>query len=69
MSTRTRNPMAQPASASGGGRGGGRKKKPWKHLAAIVILSIWTVFALAPIVWITMMSFKEPGDIIASTLR
>lgn len=42
-----------------------RAKKGIRHGAVIVLLSIWTAFALAPIVWILMMSLKRPEDIIA----
>lgn len=46
-----------------------RRKKRVKgllgHSITIGVLVLWTVFALAPIVWITMMSLKVPGDIIS----
>lgn len=41
------------------------RRKVAKHVVAISLLSLWTVFALAPIVWILMMSLKLPADIIA----
>lgn len=34
------------------------------HLLAISVLTLWTLFALAPILWIFTMSLKSPGDII-----
>ncbi|GAA3697919.1 carbohydrate ABC transporter permease [Zhihengliuella alba] len=40
-----------------------RRRKNSKHAVVITVLSAWTVFALAPIVWILMMSLKQPGDI------
>jgi ABC-type sugar transport system, permease component len=42
-----------------------RRKKNARHAAVIAVLSLWTIFALAPIVWILMMSLKLPGDIVA----
>ncbi|KJL18925.1 Trehalose transport system permease protein SugB [Microbacterium azadirachtae] len=42
-----------------------RRRSLTKHTVCIAILSVWAVFALAPIVWILMMSFKQPADIIA----
>ena len=42
-----------------------RRKKIAKHTVVIALLSIWTVFALAPIVWIFLMSLKLPQDIVA----
>lgn len=41
-----------------------RRKKMSKHAVVIAILSLWTAFALAPIVWIFMMSLKVPADIV-----
>ncbi|UXM91665.1 carbohydrate ABC transporter permease [Paenarthrobacter sp. JL.01a] len=40
------------------------RSKRLRRAAAITVLVLWTVFALAPIVWILMMSFKTPGDIV-----
>lgn len=34
------------------------------HSATIFALSLWSAFALAPIIWIFLMSLKVPGDII-----
>jgi multiple sugar transport system permease protein len=42
-----------------------RRRSVGKHTIYVVILSAWSIFALAPIVWILMMSFKQPADIIA----
>lgn len=42
-----------------------RRKKALKHGGVIATLSAWTVFALAPIVWIAMMSLKLPQDIVS----
>ena len=42
-----------------------RRRLIGKHVVVIALLSVWTVFALAPIVWILMMSLKIPPDIIA----
>lgn len=42
-----------------------RAKKTLRHGGVILMLSIWTLFALAPIAWIFMMSLKRPEDIIA----
>ncbi|MBT2517864.1 carbohydrate ABC transporter permease [Streptomyces sp. ISL-90] len=41
-----------------------RRKKAIKHGFAIATLSLWSIFALAPIAWIFMMSLKTPGDIV-----
>lgn len=40
------------------------RSRKLRRAAAIAVLTLWTVFALAPIVWILMMSFKMPGDIV-----
>jgi len=40
------------------------RSKRLRRAAAVAVLTIWTVFALAPIVWILMMSLKTPGDIV-----
>lgn len=32
-----------------------RRKKNARHAAVIGVLTLWTIFALAPIVWILMM--------------
>ncbi|KJQ54509.1 carbohydrate ABC transporter permease [Microbacterium sp. SA39] len=42
-----------------------RRTKALKHGGAITALTAWTIFALAPIVWIVMMSLKKPEDIVA----
>lgn len=42
-----------------------RRKKVLKHGTAITALSVWSIFALAPIAWILMMSLKLPADIVA----
>ncbi|MCE0509283.1 carbohydrate ABC transporter permease [Microbacterium sp. KKR3/1] len=42
-----------------------RRKKLLRHGAVIASLSVWSVFALAPLVWIVMMSFKKAEDIVA----
>ncbi len=34
------------------------------HAGAILLLTAWSLFALAPIIWIFLMSLKVPGDII-----
>ncbi len=36
-----------------------------RHGLVIAALSVWTVFALAPILWIVMMSLKVPEEIVA----
>jgi multiple sugar transport system permease protein len=41
-----------------------KRKKALQHTVVIALLSTWTVFALAPIVWIVMMSLKVPEDIV-----
>ncbi|TFD63279.1 carbohydrate ABC transporter permease [Cryobacterium sp. Hh38] len=41
-----------------------KRKRAVKHGSAILVLSIWSVFALTPIVWIAMMSLKTSDDII-----
>lgn len=43
-----------------------RRKKKIKHGIVIALLSAWTLFALAPIAWILMMSLKTPSDIISN---
>ncbi|MDD7834259.1 MULTISPECIES: carbohydrate ABC transporter permease [Paenarthrobacter] len=40
------------------------RSRKLRRAAAMAVLTLWTVFALAPIVWILMMSFKMPGDIV-----
>lgn len=58
-------------TSTGSGRGRGtaerrrRRKKVLKHGAAITALSVWSIFALAPIAWIVMMSLKLPADIVS----
>jgi multiple sugar transport system permease protein len=41
----------------------------WRHrgrsVAVFAALTLWTLFALAPIAWIVLMSFKQGNDIIA----
>jgi len=39
-------------------------KKVAGHSVTILALTAWSLFALAPIVWIFLMSLKVPGDII-----
>ncbi len=39
-------------------------KKVAGHSVTILALTLWSAFALAPIVWIFLMSLKVPGDII-----
>ena len=41
-----------------------RRKKFLGHAITVAVLSLWTVFALAPIVWIFTMSLKTAGDIV-----
>lgn len=40
------------------------RSRKLRRATAIVVLTLWSVFALAPIAWILMMSFKMPGDIV-----
>lgn len=40
-----------------------QRKKRGRHTLVIVILSLWSIFALAPIAWILTMSLKLPQDI------
>ncbi|AIY03032.1 ABC-type sugar transport system, permease component [Arthrobacter sp. PAMC 25486] len=56
-------PRTQRPSQFGGASRRKRSKK-LKQGVAVAVLTFWTVFALAPIVWILMMSFKIPGDIV-----
>ena len=42
-----------------------QRKKTLKHVAVIAALSVWTLFALAPILWIVAMSLKQPQDIVS----
>jgi len=41
------------------------RKKRVKHGIVIAVLTAWTIFALAPITWIFLMSLKTPGDIVS----
>ncbi|MDQ0613642.1 multiple sugar transport system permease protein [Microbacterium sp. W4I4] len=41
-----------------------KRRKRIAHTIVIVLLSAWSLFALAPIVWILMMSLKRPEDIV-----
>lgn len=41
-----------------------RQRKRIAHTIVIALLSAWSLFALAPIVWILMMSLKLPEDIV-----
>ena len=43
-----------------------QRDKRLKHGVVIILLSAWTLFAMAPIVWILMMSLKTPEDIISN---
>lgn len=43
-----------------------QREKKIKHGVVIILLSAWTLFAMAPIVWILMMSLKTPEDIISN---
>lgn len=43
-----------------------QRDKRLKHGVVIILLSAWTLFAIAPIVWILMMSLKTPEDIISN---
>lgn len=66
---RTRSPRVQGGGQSKQGHitlvARRRRKKGVKHAVVITLLSLWTIFALAPIVWIAMMSLKRPGDIVS----
>lgn len=42
-----------------------RRRKTVRHVIVIALLTAWTLFAVAPIVWIFLMSLKLPEDIIA----
>lgn len=42
-----------------------RKNQILGHAAAIVVLSFWSLFALAPIAWIFLTSIKRPIDIVS----
>jgi multiple sugar transport system permease protein len=53
------------AAAQAATRARRTRKKVIKHSVIIAILSAWSIFALAPIVWILMMSLKTPGDIVS----
>lgn len=41
------------------------RKKRVKHGIVIAVLTAWSIFALAPITWIFLMSLKVPGDIVS----
>ena len=41
-----------------------KRRKRIAHTIVIALLSLWSLFALAPIVWILMMSLKRPEDIV-----
>jgi multiple sugar transport system permease protein len=41
-----------------------RRRKRVAHTVVVTLLSVWSLFALAPIVWILMMSLKRPEDIV-----
>jgi len=43
-----------------------RGRKALRHGLVILALTVWSLFALAPIYWIVTMSFKTPADIIAT---
>lgn len=44
-------------------RRGMRKRRG--AVITFVLLTLWSIFAIAPILWILMMSFKTPADIIS----
>lgn len=65
MSTTVTEPVGRMHGASPAtGISRRERSKKLKHAAAVAVLIVWTIFALAPIVWILMMSFKAPGDIV-----
>ena len=41
-----------------------RRRRAVKHTIVIILLSLWSLFALGPIVWIGMMSLKKVDDIV-----
>src|SRR5699024_3010733 len=43
-----------------------RNRKRIQHTLAIVALTAWSLFALAPIVWILMMSLKTPAQVVSN---
>lgn len=48
------------------GRTSHQARKRLSHVLVIIGLSVWTVFTLAPIAWILMMSFKTPDQIVSN---
>lgn len=51
----------KPARVKAGPRG--RKKRG--AIVTFVLLTLWSIFAVGPILWILLMSVKSPADIIA----
>lgn len=42
-----------------------RKNKILGHVAAVFLLTLWSLFAVAPIAWIFLTSIKRPIDIVS----
>ncbi|MGO1768984.1 MAG: carbohydrate ABC transporter permease, partial [Microbacterium sp.] len=43
-----------------------RSRRTTGHTLVVIGLSAWTLFTLAPIVWILLMSFKTPDQIVSN---
>src|SRR5699024_1491037 len=43
-----------------------RSRRRLQHVLAIAALTAWSIFALAPIVWIFLMSLKTPAQVLSS---
>lgn len=48
------------------GQSSHRSRRVWGHTGVIIGLSVWTLFTIAPIVWIVLMSFKTPDQIVSN---
>lgn len=62
MSTVTSRTIAIPYR----GRSTHRSRRITGHVLVIAGLTVWTIFTLAPIVWILLMSFKTPDQIVSN---
>lgn len=43
-----------------------RRRRRLQHALAILALTAWSLFALAPIVWIFLMSLKTPAQVVSN---
>ncbi|WP_119698147.1 carbohydrate ABC transporter permease [Microbacterium halotolerans] len=48
------------------GQSSRRSRRATGHTLVIIGLSVWTIFTLAPIAWILLMSFKTPDQIVSN---